>query len=151
MAATIDAIYSLKRRGECWIPLFLSSVAAGFPSPADDYLDECLDLNEHLIQHPSATFLVRARGDSMIGAGIQTGDLLIVDKSLEPSDGDIVIVSVDGQFMVKRLRRNAGRPRLHAENDKFPQVEVSEESSVEIWGVVLHVIHSPRQHGHRPG
>jgi len=87
------------------IPLFAAGVPAGFPSPADDYIDRHLDLHEHLIEHPAATFYVRASGDSMVGAGIHDGDLLIVDRAVEPRDGHIVIAVVHGELTVKRLRR----------------------------------------------
>ena len=92
------------------IPLFLTGVPAGFPSPADDYIDCHLDLHEHLIEHPAATFYVRASGNSMVQAGIHDGDLLIVDRAVEPHDGHIVIAVVLGELTVKRLRQRQGRP-----------------------------------------
>ena len=141
----VTEIYSLLNGTECPIPLFSSPVQAGFPSPADDYIDCTIDLNEHLIKNPPATFMVRARGTSMIDAGIHSGDLLIVDKSLEATDGDIVIAAVDGQFTVKRFRRRGTELRLVTENPKQPQIVIGKETNVEIWGVVIHVIHSPRR------
>ena len=123
-------------------PLFLSSIRAGFPSPADDYLDKRIDLNEHLIKHPAATFFVKVKGDSMIKAGIHSGDILVVDRSLEPKDKKIVIAVLDGEFTVKRVRRIAGKVSLFSENDNYAPIEIKEGADFEIWGVVVHVIHS---------
>jgi DNA polymerase V len=123
------------------LPLAESRVPAGFPSPADDYIQNRLDLNEHLILHPAATFFVRVAGDSMVGAGIADGDILIVDRSLEPSDGRVVVAIVDGELVVKRLRRRDDRWSLMAENEGYPPIVAGEEVGFEIWGVVTHVIH----------
>ena len=116
-------------------------VEAGFPSPADDYMEGSLDLNEHVIKHPSATYFVRASGDSMTGAGIFDGDLLIVDRSLEPAHGRVAIVEMDGQLTVKRLFKSKGRFSLHSENGNYPPIDLPEESEVIVWGVVTHVLH----------
>jgi DNA polymerase V len=123
------------------VPLMLERVAAGFPSPAGDYIESRLDLNEHLIQHPSATFFVRVAGDSMTGAGIHDGDILIVDRSLEPRSGSIVIAAVNGALTVKRLLKQAGRCILKPENDAFACIEAAEHSDLHIWGVATSVIH----------
>jgi len=123
------------------IPLFSYAVRAGFPSPADDYVSEALDLNEHLIAHREATFFLRARGHSMTGAGIQDGDLLVVDRSLTPGHRTIVIAVVDGEFTVKRLYKRGGRIRLLAENPDFAPMEFNEGQELQIWGVVTSVIH----------
>ncbi len=123
------------------LPLFLESVAAGFPSPAGDYIECRLDLNEHLIQHPSATFFVRVAGDSMTGAGIHDGDILIVDRSLEPESGNVVVAAVNGELTVKRLIRHNGRCMLKPENDAFSCVDIPEQADVHIWGVATSVIH----------
>ncbi len=123
------------------LPLAESSVPAGFPSPADDFIANRLDLNEHLILHPAATFFVRVAGDSMIGAGITDGDILIVDRSLEPTDGRVVIAVVSGELVVKRLRRTEKGWLLLAENDDYAPIEVGEEGEFEVWGVVTNVIH----------
>lgn len=114
---------------------------AGFPSPADDYLAGPLDLNAYLIKHPAATFLMRATGDSMRAAGIHPGDILVVDRSLEPSHGRIVIAAVEGQLTVKRLQMNQKGLMLLPENDAYTPISVDEEDGVEIWGVVTNVIH----------
>lgn len=124
------------------LPLYLSKVSAGFPSPAEDDLAEKLDLNDYLVKHPSATFLVRANGDSMVNVGIFENDILIVDRSLTPSDGKIVIVAIDGQLTVKRLQKKNGKILLLAENPVYPPIEIHEENEFYIWGVVTNVIHS---------
>ncbi len=123
-------------------PLFVTPVPAGFPSPADDYLENQLDLNKHLIQHPSATFFVRVAGDSMIGAGIYSGDILIVDRSLEPEDNKVVVVILDGEFTVKRLKKQKGKLLLVPENDAYQPISVDGDSEFEIWGTVTTVLHS---------
>lgn len=124
------------------IPAYESFVAAGFPSPADDFLDRTLDLHELLIKHPVATFFVRVVGDSMRDAEIQSGDILIVDRSLEPSDGKIVVAVLNGEFTVKRLRKTSkGEVLLIPENDTYPTITVHEESDFQVWGVVTYVIH----------
>ena len=122
-------------------PLFLSKVPAGFPSPADDYIEGSLDLNQHLIKHKAATFFVRVTGDSMIGAGIHDGDLLIVDRALEAQDKSVVVAVVNGEFTVKRIKKKGGRVWLMPENEKFQPMEMREGSELEVWGVVTNVIH----------
>jgi DNA polymerase V len=123
-----------------FLPLASLPVRAGFPSPADDYLETALDLNSRLIRTPSATFLVRVAGDSMIGAGISTGDMLVVDKSLEAGEGNIVVAVVNGEFTLKRFSWKRGYPELLAENPDFPPVRLIEGDELYIWGVVRHII-----------
>lgn len=123
-------------------PLFLSQVPAGFPSPAEDYVEQKLDLNRHLIRHPAATYFVRVAGDSMIEAGIHSGDLLIVDRSLEPQDRNVVIAVLNGELTVKRFRRIKEKIFLFPENPQYAPIEIPEGSHLEIWGVVTTVIHS---------
>jgi DNA polymerase V len=124
------------------LPLYACSVQAGFPSPADDYVEGKLDLNAHLIKHPTATFFVRAAGESMIGAGIHPGDILVVDRSLEPGHGKIVIALVEGQLTVKRLFKKGKRVALVPENEKYDPIEIAPESGLVIWGVVTSVVHA---------
>jgi DNA polymerase V len=122
------------------IPLFLSSVRAGFPSPADDYIDKKLDLNEYLINHPAATFYCRVSGSSMEGVGIFDGDLLIVDRAVEPRHGNIVIAVVDGELTCKIL--DTRNRHLLSSNDGIKPITLKNESSIEIEGVVMHSIRS---------
>ena len=126
------------------LPYFDSGVSAGFPSPAEDWSDERLDLNEYAVKNPAATFFVRARGDSMTGAGIYDGDILVVDRSLTASPNQIVIAIVDGEFTVKYLRRVNLRNFLEAANAKYPAIVLTPDSNAEIWGVVTLVLHTPR-------
>lgn len=123
-------------------PLFVTPVPAGFPSPADDYLENQLDLNKHLIKHPAATFFVRVTGDSMIGAGIHSGDILIVDRSLDPEENKVVVVILDGEFTVKRLKKRKGKLLLVSENDAYQPISIEDEAEFEIWGIVTTVLHS---------
>lgn len=126
------------------LPLYSSKVSAGFPSPADDYMECKLDLNTHLIQHPSATFFVKASGDSMKNAGIFSGDMLIVDRSIEATHGKIVIAAIDGELTVKRLVRLQNRVQLLPENPNYPPIDITAEQDMVIWGVVTHVIHETK-------
>ena len=123
------------------LPLFTGKVAAGFPSPADDYVEKTLDLNELLVQKPAATFFVRAQGESMLGAGIHPNDILVVDRSIEPVPGKIVICALNGELTVKRLERDHGQWRLKAENPAYADIVIHEELEMVIWGVVTNVIH----------
>jgi DNA polymerase V len=140
-ASTVDRVLKFVKYREYAIPLYACGVSAGFPSPADDYLEGALDLNTHLVHQPAATFFVRASGDSMIGAGIHDGDLLVVDRSLEAKEGRVVIAAVNGELTVKRLAKSNGRMQLEAENPRYAPILFNEEDSVHIWGVVTNVIH----------
>lgn len=123
------------------LPLYACPVSAGFPSPAEDYLEGKLDLNQYLVKHPAATFFVRVTGDSMIGAGIHAGDILIVDRSLEPRDCKVVIAVVNGELLVKRLRMEKERIYLASENADYPPLVITDLMDFEVWGVVTNVIH----------
>lgn len=136
----ITAIHRLNPLSPLPLPMAGTSVPAGFPSPADDYADPPLDLVGYLVKNPPATLLVRARGDSMKGVGIHDGALLVVDRSLEACDGRVVIAVVDGEFTVKRLRKDGGRCWLEAANSRYRDIEVCSEDM--IWGVVVHAIHT---------
>ena len=122
------------------LPLFSHKVVAGFPSPADDYIDQHLDLNEKLIRNKEATFLLVVEGDSMQKVGILDGDILIVDRSITPADGKIVIAALDGELTVKRLSVKSTGTWLMPENDNYPPIPVREESEMVIWGVVTATI-----------
>ena len=121
-------------------PLFGHKVRAGFPSPADDFVEAWLDLNEYLIERKEATFFLRVSGDSMTGAGIQEGNLLVVDRSLEARHGDIVIATIDSELTIKRLDKRRGRIRLLAENPAYAPIELQDGQELTIWGVVTSVI-----------
>lgn len=131
----------LKNGNKIELPLYSNSVSAGFPSPADDYIECKLDLNEFLIHHPAATFFVRASGDSMNDAGIQSGDMLIVDRSLEATHGKIVIAAINGELTVKRLSRQANQVKLIPANKNYQPIDITADQDIVIWGVVTHVIH----------
>ena len=124
------------------IPLLNDSVSAGFPSPADDYTEENIDLNEYLISNPFSTFFLRVKGESMINEGIKDKDLIIVDKSLIAKPGDIVIAMIDGEFTVKRLSIKNDELYLKAENHDYPDFSFKNHIDVQIWGLVIYSIHS---------
>ena len=123
------------------IPYFESGVSAGFPSPAEDHMNSKIDLNDLLIEHPSATYYVRVNGDSMVGAGILNGDLLIVDKSLKVTNNCIVVAHIDGEFTVKKIKKTKKKNFLQAENTNYKPIEITEEMDFELFGVVAHAIH----------
>ena len=124
-------------------PLLASRVEAGFPSPADDYVERTLDLNEELITHPAATFFLRAGGRSMQGAGIHDGDLLVVDRSRTAEPGTVVVAVVDGEFTVKRLAGSPDAPRLVAEHPGYAPIPIGPDTEVVVCGVVTWVLHRP--------
>lgn len=136
----VDNVLRLVQHRFYRLPFFQHAVSAGFPSPAEDEM-EVLDLNELLIKHPSATFFLRVSGSSMIKAGIHHGDILIVDRSLAPVPGRIVIASLNGELTVKRLHKIGDRMQLVAENDDYLPIDITEEMDFRIWGVVTNAIH----------
>ena len=142
MVAEVRDFVESQNSAEYELPLFASKVAAGFPSPADDFMDTKLDLNTHLIKTPGATFFVRVSGQSMINAGIHDGDLLAVDRSIEPQVGKIVIAAIQHELTVKRYVKKDGKVYLAPENDDYEPILVSEEDEVHIWGVVTNVVHA---------
>ena len=119
--------------------LYLSPVSAGFPSPAEDYIEDELDLNNYLIRNPPATFIVRVSGDSMTGAGIHSGDLLLVDRSLQAVSGHIIVAALDGELTVKRLYQQDGCYWLYPENPSYAPIAAPDD--LHIWGVATTVIH----------
>lgn len=140
----IKEIFSALVLGKKPLPLFLCGIAAGFPSPADDSIEKKLDLNELVIKHPAATFFVRVEGHSMVNAGIHSGDILAVDRSLEASSGKIVVAVLNGEFTVKRIRLKSGGIVLESENSDYPSIKVEPESDFQVWGVVTYVIHQAK-------
>ena len=141
---TLSTPIPLVKRTSLSLPLVSASVEAGFPSPADDHMERGIDLNEELIRNPAATFMVRVKGDSMRDAGIHAGDVLIVDKSLSPSDRKIVVAMIDGNFTLKRFRNRNGRVTLEAENPDFQPIEVMDGQELTIFGVITYIIHKAR-------
>lgn len=139
--ATVDSIQRARLKTHYRIPLYSCPVSAGFPSPADEYIEGKLDLNCYLIHHPAATFFVRVAGNSMIDAGIHEGDLLVVDRSIEPRHGKVVIAVIDGELLVKRLKIKGKQPYLIAEHRDYPPLKITEAMEFQIWGVVTSVIH----------
>ena len=137
----IKTVYNSISESSQQLPLYLEKISAGFPSPGEDYVDKELDLNDHLIKHPAATFFVRVEGDSMINAGIHDADLLIVDRSLEPGDRKIVIAVINGEMTVKRIRKQNNKLYLIPENNNFKYLEITPDSEFQVWGVVTYVIH----------
>ena len=126
------------------IKSFAVSVPAGFPSPATDYLEERIDLSKELIKHPLSTFLVQSEGDSMINAFIPPKALLLVDRSITPQNGDIVLAVLNGDFTVKFLKKNNLKCWLVPANSKYREMEITEEMNMQIWGVVITVISDPK-------
>lgn len=117
-----------------------SGIHAGFPSPATDYMTQAIDLNKELVRHPAATFYGRVVGDSMIDAGVEEGDILVIDKSLEPQEGDMAVCFVDGEFTLKHLHFHEGGITLRPANSSYPEIELSEGMEFKVWGVVTYVI-----------
>ena len=134
-------LFSIIKKKQINTPVFLDKVSAGFPSPATDYMENKLDLNEYLIRHPAATFIVKASGSSMVNADIYSGDLLIVDRSVTPKSNNIVIASIFGDLTVKKLKKKEKSFFLVSANEEYPSIEVKEEMECFIWGVVTYIIH----------
>lgn len=132
------------------LPFTNDDIPAGFPSPAGDYLDLTIDLNRELVDNPDATFYARVKGDSMQDAGIQSGDVLVVDRSLTANNGDIIVAFLNGEFTVKRLRFDKTACSLLPANQDFPQIRICESDDFRVWGVVTFVIKNIREGG-RPG
>lgn len=134
--------YSVCTDKELFIPLASFGISAGFPSPAGDFIDEGIDLNKVLIKHPSATILGRVKGQSMQDIGIDDGDLIIIDRSIEPTDGKIAVCYIDGGFIVKRIKIDKDCCWLMSANDNFKPIKVTEDNEFIIFGIVAHVIKS---------
>ena len=126
------------------LPYFPQGIPAGFPSPADDHLQKTLDLHEHLIKHPAATFYAHVQGDSMRDANLNDGDLLIIDRAETPRHKSIVVAILNGEFLVKRLYKRNGEVKLLPENKFYAAIDVTEGMDFEIWGVVSHIIYKAR-------
>jgi DNA polymerase V len=130
------------------LPLFSNAISAGFPTPADDQLEDCIDLNRYLISQPASTFFMRFEGEPMLESGLQNGDLLIVDRSVEPTDSKIVVAAINGELVVRHLRKSRRQLRLLSENPSCPTICITKDTEFQIWGVVTYVIrtlHSTRR------
>ena len=132
----IDAAWAVEVRRSAAVPFVTANVPAGFPSPADDYLDNPLDFNELLIENPAATFAIRVGGDSLIGIGIFPNDIAIVNRAATPVDGSIILALLDGEFTMKQYRCRRGRAWLEAKNPAYPDIDLTDDVTFEIWGVV---------------
>ena len=135
------AFYSIADAKLDTVPMYADAVPAGFPSPAEDYLDMDLNLHEFLIQNPAATFCVRAIGDSMVDANIQSWDVMVVDRALTPTNNDIVLAVLDGEFTVKHIKKNDKELYLMPANENFQPIKITEEMDFQVWGVVTFIIH----------
>lgn len=133
-------IFSIDTDTELVLPLISNGISAGFPSPALDFIELSIDLNKHLIKHPSATFYGRVKGDSLKNAGIDNGDLLIIDRSVEPVSGKIAVCCLDGEFTAKRIKIEKNEIWLVAENEKYKPLKITSDNNLFIWGIVIHVI-----------
>jgi len=138
---TIKEIYKFEQTTKLKRPLIGSEIPAGFPSPAQDYIEATLDLNEHLISHPSATFFVKVQGYSMINAGIFPDDMLIVDRALEAVSGKVIVAILEGDLTVKRLLIENEKWFIVPENEEYAPIEITEEMDFSVWGVVTYAIH----------
>jgi DNA polymerase V len=125
------------------LPLYASYVSAGFPSPADDYLEDRIDISKYLIQNPTSTFMMRVKGSSMQDANIHDGDLLVIDKALKPTDGLPVVCFLDGDFTVKTFRKINQKVYLYPANPAYSPIEITEEMDMRVWGVVVWILHKP--------
>lgn len=130
---------------ELSIPFIENTISAGFPSPAEDYLESGIDLNRELIRHPSTTFFGRVKGDSMSGAGIMEGDILVIDKSLEAKDGDVAVCFIDGEFTLKSIHREQNIILLVPANEKYKPIKVTADNDFLIWGIVTSIIRKIRR------
>lgn len=135
-------IYSALTESELQLPVVTEGISAGFPSPALDFVDLTIDLNKHLIKHPSATFYGRVKGQSLKNAGINEGDLLVIDRSLEPTNGKIAVCYIDGEFTAKRIKLTKNELWLLPENEDYKPIKIEKENDFLVWGVVTFVIKS---------
>jgi DNA polymerase V len=136
-------LYAVNTQTAYELPVLPFSISAGFPSPALDFVDLNIDLNKHLIENPSATFYGRVQGQSMRDAGINDGDLLVIDKSIAPKDGKIAVCYLDGEFTLKRIKIDKQGLWLLPENEKYPPIKIEEHNDLRIWGIVTFVIKKP--------
>jgi DNA polymerase V len=134
------SIFSIEIGSELFLPMLSAGISAGFPSPAMDFMDVSIDLNQLMIKHPSATFFGRVQGSSMLDAGISDGDLLVIDRSLSPSNNKIAVCFIDGEFTIKRIQKEVDCCWLMPANEKYKPIKVTNENDFLVWGIVTHVI-----------
>ncbi len=137
----IISIFPSDQQSKCTLPFAQELISAGFPSSAENFLQQPLDLNDLVIKHATATFFVKVIGDSMMNAGIQSNDILIVDRSLTPTNNKVVVVRINDEFTVKRIQFSADKIMLLADNENYKPIEITKSTDFEIWGVVTFVIH----------
>lgn len=135
------SIQTVARADSLCLPFLKTPISAGFPSPADDHLQSPLNLNDLVVRCPAATFYVRVKGDSMEPCGIFTNDVLVVDRSLDPADGSVIVAVLDGEFTVKRFRKSGKNIMLVADNSDYPPIAITEAMDFLVWGVVTYVVH----------
>lgn len=140
VSSSVLDFYSANTESSLALPIVDGGIAAGFPSPAQDYIDLKIDLNKELINNPSSTFYARVKGSSMIDAGISDGDILVIDKSVEPQDGDTAVCFIDGEFTIKFIRIEPNAVYLVPANQKFKKIEVTVDNNFCIWGIVTYSI-----------
>ena len=141
MVLNENEIINFRKSKKTKIKLYTTSISAGFPSPAEDHMDISLDINEYLVKHPSSTFYIYVKGDSMIDSGIFDGDLLIVDRSLEVKSNSVVVAVIDGDFTVKKIKKDSGNLYLIPQNKKYKPILLENNMDFQIWGIVTHTIH----------
>ena len=141
MSSDKNKIYKFNNKKSADVGLHISSISAGFPSPAEDHIDVSLNLNDYLVKHPSSTFYIYVKGDSMIGSGIYDGDLMVVDRSLEPQSNNIAVAVIDGEFTVKKIYKNKNQIYLLPDNKNYKPIHIKEGMDFQIWGIVTHSIH----------
>jgi DNA polymerase V len=140
-AIKIISIFPSDQSSKCILPFAQELISAGFPSSAENFIQQPLDLNDLVIKHATATFFVKVIGDSMIDAGIRSNDILIVDRSLTPTNNKVVVVRINDEFTVKRIHFTADKIMLLADNQNYKPIEITKSTDFEIWGVVTFVIH----------
>ena len=141
MGSDKNKIYKFNNKKSADVGLHISSINAGFPSPAEDYVDVSLNLNDYLVKHPSSTFYIYVKGDSMIGSGIYDGDLMVVDRSLEPQSNNVVVAVIDGEFTVKKIYKKNNQIYLLPDNKNYQPIHIKEGMDFQVWGIVTHSIH----------
>lgn len=135
-------IYLADNSSKIQLPILTFGLSCGFPSPSIDHIDKKIDLNEVLISHPNATYFGRAKGKSMVNAGIEDGDLLVIDRSIEPKDGKIILCYINGEFTVKQLSIKDNIITLNSYNANYPPIQIANFDDFSVWGIVTHIIKS---------